>query len=262
MNNFTVLTKKEFVQMIREFKVFWLPMVFIFLGITQPVVSYYLPTILKALGGGQGITIDPSMAAQKGGEILASTVGSQFDQLGIMIIAISMMGVIQGDKANGMLAFILTRPVTVVSYISGKIISNYIFIACSVTLGYFSSYLYINMLFTNVNFVDMIIALLFYLLWVLFMVSFTTMISTVFNTAGVIALISIVFLLGCRIVVGLSPIIDFINPASMSKNAMEVLTIGTVNTNAIWNVCMTLVCIVLTILVTKFWIANKKFTNE
>lgn len=65
MNNFTVLTKKEFVQMIREFKVFWLPMVFIFLGITQPVVSYYLPTILKALGGGQGITIDPSMAAQK-----------------------------------------------------------------------------------------------------------------------------------------------------------------------------------------------------
>lgn len=70
MNNFTVLAKKEFVQMVREFKVIWLPLVFIFLGLTQPVVSYYLPSILKALGGGQGITIDPSMAAQKAAKYL------------------------------------------------------------------------------------------------------------------------------------------------------------------------------------------------
>jgi ABC-2 type transport system permease protein len=31
MNNFAVLAKKEFVQMVREFKVIWLPLVFIFL---------------------------------------------------------------------------------------------------------------------------------------------------------------------------------------------------------------------------------------
>jgi ABC-2 type transport system permease protein len=64
MNNFIVLIKKEFVQMVREYKVIWLPIVFIFLGLTQPIVTYYLPSILEALGGGQGITIDPSMTAQ------------------------------------------------------------------------------------------------------------------------------------------------------------------------------------------------------
>lgn len=51
--------------MSRDFKVIWLPVVFIFLGATQPVVTHYLPSILEALGGGQGITIDSSMAAQK-----------------------------------------------------------------------------------------------------------------------------------------------------------------------------------------------------
>ncbi|KRE32259.1 ABC transporter permease [Paenibacillus sp. Soil724D2] len=262
MNHFNVLMKKEFVQMVREFKIIWLPLVFIFLGITQPVVSHYLPSILKSLGGAQGITIDPSMAAQQGGEVLASTLASQFDQLGVIIIAISMMGVLQTDKVNGMLAFILTRPVTVVSYIGGKIIANYIFVACSVTLGYLISYVYVNLLFTNVNFVDAVIASLFYLLWVLFMVSFTTMISTIFNSQGIIALISIVFLLGCRIVLGLSSFTDFLNPASMSKQAMEVLITGAVNPSVIWNVLVVLIWIVLTIIVTIFWISGKRFNNE
>ena len=93
-----------------------------------------------------GITIDPSMATQNGGEVLASTLGSQFDQLGLMILVISMMGTIQTDKANGMLAFILTRPVTITSYVGGKIVSNYVMVACSVTIGYVTSYLYVNFL--------------------------------------------------------------------------------------------------------------------
>ncbi|MFY0758646.1 ABC transporter permease subunit [Metabacillus dongyingensis] len=262
MNNFIVLIKKEFVQMVREFKIIWLPIVFIFLGITQPIVTHFLPAILGGLGGGQGITIDPSMTAQKGGEVLASTLGSQFDQLGLMILAISMMGIIQTDKANGMLAFILTRPVSVISYIAGKIASNYLMASFSAAIGYFASYLYVNYLFTDVPFSHMILALLFYLVWVLFIVSFTTMISTIFNSQGIIALISIVFLLGCRIIVGLTPIIDFINPASMSKHAMAVLVTGSADTKAIDNVLVTIVWIVIILFVTNYWIANKKFNHE
>ncbi|MGG0650206.1 hypothetical protein ABE083_25890 [Bacillus mycoides] len=262
MNNLIVLIKKEYVQMLRDFKVIWLPVVFIFLGATQPVVTHYLPSILEALGGGQGITIDSSMTAQKGGEVLASTLGSQFDQLGLMILVISMMGIIQTDKANGMLAFILTRPVTVTSYIVGKIVSNYLMAAFSVTIGYFTSYLYVNYLFTAVPFSYMITGLIFYLIWVLFIVSFTTMISAIFHSQGIIALISIVFLIGCRIIVGLSPIMDQVNPASMSKHAMETLVTGLVNSNAIGNVLLTIVSILLTLFVTNYWIANKKFNHE
>ncbi|MCU4770343.1 ABC transporter permease [Bacillus toyonensis] len=262
MNNLIVLIKKEYVQMLRDFKVIWLPVVFIFLGATQPVVTHYLPSILEALGGGQGITIDSSMTAQKGGEVLASTLGSQFDQLGLMILVISMMGIIQTDKANGMLAFILTRPVTVTSYIVGKIVSNYLMAAFSVTIGYFTSYLYVNYLFTAVPFSYMITGLIFYLIWVLFIVSFTTMISAIFHSQGIIALISIGFLIGCRIIVGLSPIMDQVNPASMSKHAMETLVKGLVNSNAIGNILLTIVSILLTLFVTNYWIANKKFNHE
>jgi ABC-2 type transport system permease protein len=262
MKNLIVLIKKEYVQMLRDFKVIWLPIVFIFLGAAQPVLTHYLPAILKALGGSQGITIDPSMTAQKGGEVLASTLGSQFDQLGLMILAISMMGIIQTDKANGMLAFILTRPVTVPSYIGGKMVSHYLMAAFSVTIGYFTSYLYVNYLFTAVPFSQMITGLIFYLVWILFIVSFTTMTSAIFHSQGIIALISIVFLIGCRIIVGLNPIVDQLNPASMSKHAMETLMTGLVDSNAVGNLLLTFVWILLTLFITNYWISNKKFSHE
>jgi ABC-2 type transport system permease protein len=132
----------------------------------------------------------------------------------------------------------------------------------SVSLGYLVSYLYVILLFTNVNFVDLIVALLFYLLWILFIVSFTTMISTIFNNQGIIALISIVCLLFCRIIVGLSPIIDNVNPANMSQIAVEVLILGTVRATVLWNIIVTLLLTALTIIISYVWISKKKFTNE
>ena len=94
--------------MLRDFKIIWLPIVLFFRCNTAD--SNVLFTInSRSVRWRTGITIDPSMATQNGGEVLASTLGSQFDQLGLMILVISMMGTIQTDKANGMLAFILTR---------------------------------------------------------------------------------------------------------------------------------------------------------
>jgi len=262
MKNFFVFVQKEWKQFLRELKIIWFPVVFLFLGITQPVVSYYLPSILKALGGGQGITIDPSMTAQQGGQVLASTLGSQFDQLGVIIIIVSLMGIVQSDKANGMLSFILTRPVSITSYLSGKIISHYLFIACSVTIGYFISYAYVVFLFTSVPLMPLFLSLLYYLIWVLFIVSFTTMVSTIFNSQGMIALLSIVFLLGCRIIVGLNPIIDSLNPASMSSFATKLLITGNFEPITLWSLLSTIFWLLVTILMTNRWISKKKFHTD
>jgi ABC-2 type transport system permease protein len=259
MTPFYILTRKEYVQMFRDFKLIWLPLVFMFLGATQPVVTYYLPSILGALGGNQGITIDPSMIQQDGAQVIAATLGSQFDQLGIMIIVISMMGIIQSDKANGMLDFILTRPVKVGSYIGGKLFSNFSFVAISVTIGYFVSYLYVNFLFSNVPYLDMILAIIFYLLWVLFMISFTAMISTIFNGQGVIALISIVCLLIFKLFCGLHPILDLLNPAGMSQHAMMVLITGSVDSYLFGNMIITFIWISITIMISHYWITEKKY---
>ncbi|KGR74219.1 ABC transporter permease subunit [Ureibacillus sinduriensis] len=262
MNAGILLIKKEFVQMARDLRMVWLPIVFILLGCTQPIITYYLPTILEALGGGQGITIDSSAISQEGGEVLASTLGSQFDQLGIIILVVALMGIIQSDKSNGMLAFILTRPVSISSYLFGKVVSNYIVVVLSVTIGFFVSYLYVNSLFTMVPFSHFLIALLLYLLWVLFLVAFTLMISAIFRSQGIIALISIIFLTGCRIIVNFIPAIDVINPASLSKHASEVLATGTFNTSVIIIVFVEFIWILVLFSITNYWISLKKIDYD
>ncbi len=60
MNRFTVLMKKEWLDAKRSYKILWLPVVFIFLGMLQPLSSFYLPEILKVASGlpdGMAITL-------------------------------------------------------------------------------------------------------------------------------------------------------------------------------------------------------------
>ncbi len=105
----------------------------------------------------------------------------------------------------------------------------------------------------------MILALGFYLVWVLFMISFTAMVSTIFNGQGVIALISIVCLLLLKIISGLHPIIDLVNPAGMSQQAMMVLITGSMDAQLYGNMVITFIWITLTVTISHYWISEKKY---
>ncbi|MGE7091995.1 ABC transporter permease [Lysinibacillus sp. NPDC048646] len=259
MNTFAILSKKEFSQMVKEYKILWLPIVFMLLGITQPIMMYYLPMILESLGGVGGIMIDPTMAKPEGSEVLASTLNSQFDQLGIIIVIVAVMSVIQAEKANGMLAFILTRPVSISAYLGSKIGTHYLLVVFSLAIGYIASYGYTLYLFSSIPIAQVILAFALYCLWLLFIITFVTMLSTFFNSQAVIALVSIVVLLLCRLIAGLHPVLDIFNPAGFSLRASSFLMTGSVG--AWWeiNVIVTLLLIFGMILTMHYWIAKKKF---
>ncbi|KOS69219.1 membrane protein [Lysinibacillus contaminans] len=259
MNNFAVLSKKEFDQMIRELKIIWLPVVFMLLGLMQPISMYYLPVILEKLGGVEGILIDPTMARPDGSEVLASTLGSQFDQLGIIILVVAAMSVIQAEKVNGMLAFILTRPVSISSYIGSKIMTHYFLAIFSIAIGYAVSYGYTAYLFTSVPIPQAILAFVLYCIWLLFLITLVTMLSTFFNSPAFIALVGIVVLLLCRMTAGLHPLIGALNPAGVSLRATSVLATGSMGDWWEVNIIATLLIILGMALIIHYWIAKKKF---
>lgn len=259
MSAFIALSKKEIHQIAREYKIFWLPIVFILLGLTQPIMMYYLPVILQSAGGIKGIIIDPTMAMPEGQEVLASTLNSQFDQLGIIILVVATMSIIQGEKANGMMAFILTRPVLISSYLNSKIIIHYILGVICIALGYAVSYGYSTYLFTTVPMIQTVWAFAFYCVWLLFIITFVAMMSTFFNSPAFIALISIVVLFICRLIAGLHPFIDVVNPASNSMYATNILMSGDVGSWGGINIVVTLLLVVLMIITMQSFIAKKKF---
>lgn len=259
MNNFAVLSKKEFNQMIRELKIIWLPVVFILLGLMQPITMYYLPVILEKLGGVEGIIIDPTMARPEGSEVLASTLSSQFDQLGIIILVVAVMSVIQAEKETGMLAFILTRPVSISSYIGSKIMTHYVLAIFSIALGFTASYGYTAYLFTSVPIAQVMLAFGLYCIWLLFVITLVTMLSTFFNSPAFIALVGIVVLFLCRMIAGLHPLIGALNPACVSLRATSVLATGSMGDKWEINIVATLLITLGMTLLMHYWIAKKKF---
>lgn len=48
MRSFWTLYSKEMLETLRSYKLVWIPIVFIILGIMQPLVTYYMRDILEA----------------------------------------------------------------------------------------------------------------------------------------------------------------------------------------------------------------------
>lgn len=259
MNQCLILVKRELSQYIREFKIVWLPLVFMLLGITQPISYHFMPQILSSLSGGSGISIDTKMFVQSSGEVLASTLNSQFDQLGIIIIVISLMGTVFSEKLSDMISFILTRPVSATSYLFSKILSNFFMVALSVILGYIVSAYYSNLYYTDINIVRFSLALLCYMVWILFVVSFITMLSIVLKSQGSIAIAGVIILLLLKYTSGINKFIDIINPSNMSANAANILINGEPKGDMFLNLIVTFFAIMVIIYISKFWILNKKY---
>ncbi len=108
----------------------------------------FLPEILKAVGtGAETEQVIALMGDQSAQEVMAQTLGSQFDQIGIIIIIVVAMACIQNDRTRGMLAFIMTRPVSAAEYVLSKWVMQCMVGLSSLLIGYVLAAYYTYFLF-------------------------------------------------------------------------------------------------------------------
>ena len=75
MSKWLVLYKKEWLEIIRSYKLIWVPLVFILLGAMQPVTTYFLPDILANAGNlPNGTVIE--LPTPHASDVLAQTLSS------------------------------------------------------------------------------------------------------------------------------------------------------------------------------------------
>src|SRR5699024_6226490 len=188
MRNIKILTMNELKEAIEDMKVLWLPIFFAFIGLTQPLVTKYMDVLLANFTSGDEIIFNPNSPDPRGAEVLSGTLSSQFDQLGLIILVISIMGVILIEKKNGYMNFIFTRPVKPMEYITAKFTGQTILIFFSISLGYSTSYLYTGILFEFVGIQPFLFSLLNYLAWIAFLVSLVILFNLLMNKAFLVAL--------------------------------------------------------------------------
>ena len=181
-----VLIKKEIFEIFKTSKIYVLPLIFLFFGITSPLITKILPDILKDLPGGVKINLPPQTWADSFMQLFKN-----LNQIGIIAIILVFMGTVSDEKSKGTAIMVLTKPVSRVSLVTAKFISNSLLALFSIILGYGSCLFYTFRLFPLVNIEASLIAVLIFTISSICYIAIITGLSSMFKSniaAGGIAL--------------------------------------------------------------------------
>lgn len=236
--------------MSRSYKWLWVPLVFLLLGVMQPIMTYFLPDILKSAGNmPEGTVI--TMPTPSGAEVLAQTL-SQYSTIGLLILVLSLMTIISGERQSGVAAMIFAKPVSFISYVSAKWVSMLSLTTVSFLLGYAGAWYYTVKLIGPVDIESAIWAGLFYLLWLWFTASVTMLISSILNRAAGTAVVTLGIMGLLTLSTSLFPRYFAWSPSGLSRLAAEWLQMGTPISNTAGIVVISAFCFAGALLGTMF----------
>ena len=241
LHNLFVLLKKEWTESIREFRIVWLLIVFIGVGIMQPLTMKLLP---EMIGGSNGLMIDPNAKISSGNEIYAGVFG-QLNQFGLLIAAILLMGCIVKEEQSGILDILFSKPINTGNYLISKYLSNGILMIFSVVIGSYAGVYYTNIYYSSVSMDLYGKALLLYTLWFLFIVTLGVTASAVAKTQIQAAGITVLVPTALMIIGNYShPVLDVILPSSLSNKAVSLMSGQELPSSWILNVLVTVLIII------------------
>ncbi|UVI31331.1 ABC transporter permease [Paenibacillus spongiae] len=245
MTQWFVLYRKEWRELVRSYKLIWVPIVFILLGASQPVTTYFLPDILASAGNlPEGATFE--FPVPRAVEVLAQTL-SQFGTLGLLVVALSCMGTISGERVSGTASMILVKPVSYTAFVTSKWAAMLTLSTLSFAMGYGASWYYTMALFEAVGWQEVVGSLLLFALWLGFVGTVTIMFSSLLRSPAAAAFSALASAMLLSVTASLLPRAFAWSPGNLSKLASEQVLNGSVE-GAWLPVIITLCCMAAALL--------------
>ncbi|MGM9946135.1 MAG: ABC transporter permease [Lysinibacillus sp.] len=194
MSNFLTLFQKEFREAWRGFKFLWMPLLFIFLGISDPIMNYFMDDILAAVGNlpeGFSITLPELLPIDL---LLAST--SQFQSIGLIVLIATTAGTISRERQNGTATLLYVRPISFTALFMSKWAVASLLGIVSAVAGYIGSLYYTAILYGTVDAGAFVKMLATYCVWILFVTAITVMLSAMFKTAVALVIAMVLLPIG------------------------------------------------------------------
>lgn len=188
MSQWLVLYRKEMLGFWRSYKWLWLPIVFMLLGVMNPIMEYYMPQILSSSGMSQEV-ID-TIAHPSAPEVMLKTL-SQYNTLGLLIVALAFMGIVAAERQSGSAVMTLVKPVSHLSYVTSKWVAMSTITLAAFVFGYGMTWYYTELLIGTVPVAQIVQSLLVYALWLLFAGTLTLLFSSMMNATGAIAFLTL-----------------------------------------------------------------------
>jgi ABC-2 type transport system permease protein len=254
MEQWIVLYNKEMLEMWRNYKWMWVPLVFIIIGMMNPVTTYYMPQLLEA----NGLTkeVIQAIPIPTGSEIMVKTL-SQYSTLGILILVLSFMGTVASERQSGSAIMVLVKPVTHLNYITAKWAAMLSLTIVSFALGYLATWYYSGVLIGEVPFTQIWQSLLVYVLWLVFVISVTLFYSSLFNSTGGIAFLSLLTLAVISLLTSFFPRFTQWSPGRLSAEAGAAVTKGILGTS-LWSIVSVTAILIILLICGAAFISKRK----
>ena len=120
MAGLAVLLRKELLESWRTYRLPVVAGLFLFVGLSSPLLARYLPEILKAAGGDQfgGLQLPTPTAADAVDQLWKNL--AQFGAFAAIILA---MGAVAGEKDRGTAAFVLSKTASRGGFLGAKVVA-------------------------------------------------------------------------------------------------------------------------------------------
>jgi ABC-2 type transport system permease protein len=246
------LIYKEIQEVFRTSKIYVLPLIFLFLGLTSPLSTKLLPELLANINGGIKIVLpeqhwfDAFLGFHK-----------NLNQMALIAIILVFMGSVADEKNKGTAILVLTKPVSRAKFVISKFLVAWLLIIFSGFLGYSVCSAYTYLLFNDFQFASTFSAFILFLISATNLLAFTIAFSTILRSsigAGGLAL-------GYYIFNSLLPMIGSkitnLLPGNLVFLQSDILVGKSGFYDSYWTIIVTILLSVFIL-----YIAVKKFNNE
>ena len=174
--NFTTLFRKELREYLKTYKFLVVVAVFLFFGLSTPIIIKLLPEILKM----SGEQIPLALPALGASDALNNYV-KNFSQIGLVVAVLVAMGAIAQERERGTAIMTMCKPVGFGSFIMAKMAALVLTFGIGVALGAIGCYYYTVLLLGNIAAGPFIVMNLLGVAYLIVCLSVTLMYSSFFR---------------------------------------------------------------------------------
>lgn len=214
---------KEARELCKSYKILMVPLIFIVILLMQPIVLKMLPTLLETEG-----TLPAGTVIQMADPVVSDVLGvllGQFEQLGVITIILIMMGTIVEERASGVAAMVLVKPIGREKYYFTKLVIYTSLVLVSFILAMGVCGYYTDIIYGGVDWTILIKGTVVYLPNLLLVVSIVLFLSSFLKKQLAVAAGAVIIYNVLAIVPKyLGEFINSISPSGVVGSANKILS--------------------------------------
>ena len=185
MTGFIPFLRKELIEIRRTWRLWVLPGMLVFFGLTSPIIAALTPALLRSMATRQpGVAI--RLPAPTELDAFAQFL-KNLDQFILLTIVIAGAGAVSGERASGTAILMLTKPLTRSAFVTAKLTSQVLLLLVSTALGVAACLTLTAMLFGAVSSARLLPSVGLWLLYAVLLTVVMTFFSSAFQSRGAAA---------------------------------------------------------------------------